>query len=164
MVSFRLTRSQTAPYHSSTHHCLYMCIGFSRLEVPEQTLGGIPLGLGMVMKINFFEFSCGVPYHSSTHHCLYMCIGFSRLEVPEQTLGGIPLGLGMVMKINFFEFSCGVFLKEQSLRGGERERERERERINYNHDDDIFVYIHTLTSPTYCTYTPPYSHKRSHKR
>ena len=34
------------------------CIGFSRLEVPEQTLGGIPLGLGMVMKINFFEFSC----------------------------------------------------------------------------------------------------------
>ena len=36
------------------------CIGFSRLEVPEQTLGGIPLGLGMVMKINFFEFSCMV--------------------------------------------------------------------------------------------------------
>ena len=35
------------------------CIGFSsRLEVPEQTLSGIPLGLGMVMKINFFEFSC----------------------------------------------------------------------------------------------------------
>ena len=26
--------------------------------MPEQTLGGIPLGLGMVMKINFFEFSC----------------------------------------------------------------------------------------------------------
>ena len=25
------------------------CIGFSRLEVPEQTLGGIPLGLGMVI-------------------------------------------------------------------------------------------------------------------
>ena len=23
------------------------CIGFSRLEVPEQTLGGIPLGLGV---------------------------------------------------------------------------------------------------------------------
>ena len=37
------------------------CIGFSsRLEVPEQTLGGIPLGLGMVMKINFFEFSCTI--------------------------------------------------------------------------------------------------------
>ena len=34
------------------------CIGFSKLEVPEQTLGGIPLGFGMVMKINFFEFSC----------------------------------------------------------------------------------------------------------
>ena len=28
------------------------------MEVPEQTLGGIPLGLGMVMKINCFEFSC----------------------------------------------------------------------------------------------------------
>ena len=26
--------------------------------MPEQTLGGIPLCLGMVMKINFFEFSC----------------------------------------------------------------------------------------------------------
>ena len=26
--------------------------------MPEQTLGGIPLGLGMVMKINIFEFSC----------------------------------------------------------------------------------------------------------
>ena len=26
--------------------------------MPEQTLGGIPLGLGMVMKINFFKFSC----------------------------------------------------------------------------------------------------------
>ena len=38
------------------------CIGFSRLEVPEQTLGGIPLGLGMVMKINFFEFSCTSMY------------------------------------------------------------------------------------------------------
>ena len=36
------------------------CIGLSRLEVPEQTLGGIPLGLGMVMKINFFEFSCAI--------------------------------------------------------------------------------------------------------
>ena len=32
------------------------CIGFSRLEVPEQTLGGIPLGLGMVIKINFLNF------------------------------------------------------------------------------------------------------------
>ena len=36
------------------------CIEFSRLEVSEQTLGGIPLGLRMVMKINFFEFSCDV--------------------------------------------------------------------------------------------------------
>ena len=24
--------------------------------MPEQTLGGIPLGLGMVMKINFLDF------------------------------------------------------------------------------------------------------------
>ena len=32
-------------------------------EVPEQTLGGIPLGLGMVMNmINFFEFSCTCTY------------------------------------------------------------------------------------------------------
>ena len=43
------------------------CIGFSRLEVPEQTLGGIPLGLGMVMKINFFEFSCTYTLHLNKH-------------------------------------------------------------------------------------------------
>ena len=28
----------------------------STCTVPEQTLGGIPLGLGMVMKINFLNF------------------------------------------------------------------------------------------------------------
>ena len=27
-----------------------------QIHVPEQTLGGIPLGLGMVMKINFLNF------------------------------------------------------------------------------------------------------------
>ena len=32
------------------------CTGFSRLEVPEQALGGIPLGLGMVVKINLLNF------------------------------------------------------------------------------------------------------------
>ena len=41
-------------------HGSAFCIGLSnRLEVPEQTLGGIPLhgvGLGMVMKINFLNF------------------------------------------------------------------------------------------------------------
>ena len=26
--------------------------GFSRLKVPEQALGGIPLGLGLVVKMN----------------------------------------------------------------------------------------------------------------
>ena len=46
------------------------CIGFSRLEVPEQTLGGIPLGLGMVMKINFFEFLC-------------TCTGGERLKLQD---------------------------------------------------------------------------------
>ena len=44
------------------------CIGFSRLEVPEQTLGGIPLGLGMVMKINFFEFSYTLTVHCTSKH------------------------------------------------------------------------------------------------
>ena len=30
--------------------------GFSRLEVPEQALDGIPLGLGMVVEINLLNF------------------------------------------------------------------------------------------------------------
>ena len=34
------------------------CIGLSLLEVPEQTLGGIPQEMGMVMKINFYELLC----------------------------------------------------------------------------------------------------------
>ena len=29
--------------------------GLSRLEVPEQALGGIPLGLGLVVKINLLN-------------------------------------------------------------------------------------------------------------
>ena len=42
--------------HPMSHGSAF-CIGFSRLEVPEQTLSGIPLGLGMVMKkINFLNF------------------------------------------------------------------------------------------------------------
>ena len=32
--------------------------------MPEQTLGGIPLGLGMVMKINFLNF----------HVCMCVCV------------------------------------------------------------------------------------------
>ena len=32
------------------------CTGFSRLEVPEQALNGIPLGLGSVVKINLLNF------------------------------------------------------------------------------------------------------------
>ena len=32
------------------------CTGFSRLEVPEQAMGGIPLGLGLVVKINHLNF------------------------------------------------------------------------------------------------------------
>ena len=49
------------------------CIRFSRLEEPEQTLGGsIPLGLGMVMKINLLNFhviiekGCGTFWHTLT--------------------------------------------------------------------------------------------------
>ena len=34
------------------------CAGFSRLKVPEQALGGIPPGLGLVVKINLSEYSC----------------------------------------------------------------------------------------------------------
>ena len=32
------------------------CNGFSRLEVPEQALDGIPLGLGLVVKISPWKF------------------------------------------------------------------------------------------------------------
>ena len=38
--------------------------------MPEQTLGGIPLGLGTVMKINFFEFSCSCMY---VYMDMYIC-------------------------------------------------------------------------------------------
>ena len=31
------------------------CTGFSRLEVPEEVLGGIPLGLGLIVKINLLN-------------------------------------------------------------------------------------------------------------
>ena len=49
------------------------CIGLSRLEVPEQTLGGIPLGLGMVMKINFLNFHvCAhIKYYTYTQNLIY---------------------------------------------------------------------------------------------
>ena len=40
-------------YHIST--------GFSRLEVPERALDGIPLGLGLVVKIIFLNFHVDVP-------------------------------------------------------------------------------------------------------
>ena len=42
--------------------------------MPEQTLGGIPLGLGMVMKINFFEFSCTNVHVNVCNACTYICI------------------------------------------------------------------------------------------
>ena len=32
-----------------------LCIGFSKLEVPEQALDGIPLDLGLVVKINLLN-------------------------------------------------------------------------------------------------------------
>ena len=34
------------------------CTGLSRMEVPEQALEGISLGLGLAMKIKSTEFSC----------------------------------------------------------------------------------------------------------
>ena len=34
------------------------CTGFSRLEMPEQALDGIPLGLGLVIEERRLEFSC----------------------------------------------------------------------------------------------------------
>ena len=42
--------------------------------MPEQTLGGIPLGLGMVMKINFFEFSWKYPGNTMYTHGLHACM------------------------------------------------------------------------------------------
>ena len=38
--------------------------------MPEQTLDGIPLGLGMVMKINFFEFSYSLNLCKKTDNSL----------------------------------------------------------------------------------------------
>ena len=44
--------------------------------MPEQTLGGIPLGLGMVMKINFLNFHVIIAMHAyreCIHMYMYMC-------------------------------------------------------------------------------------------
>ena len=35
---------------------MYLTTGFSRLEVPEQTLDGIPLDLELVLEINLLNF------------------------------------------------------------------------------------------------------------
>ena len=63
--------------HAIKYYCTSaFCIGLSRLEVPEQTLGGIPLGLGMVTKINFFEFSCMYVY-------ITLLLLFQRLQADQ---------------------------------------------------------------------------------
>ena len=46
------------------------CTGFSRLEVPEQALDGIPLGLGLVVKINLLNFHVHSPTSSGTANLL----------------------------------------------------------------------------------------------
>ena len=43
--------------------------------MPEQTLGGIPLGLGMVMKINFLNFHVLI-YHESNSLSEAVCSFF----------------------------------------------------------------------------------------
>ena len=37
------------------HVQVHVHVHVSRLEVPEQALGGIPLGLGMALKINLLN-------------------------------------------------------------------------------------------------------------
>ena len=44
------------------------CTGFSRLELPEQALDGIPLGLGSVVKINLLNFHV-VGHVCGNHTC-----------------------------------------------------------------------------------------------
>ena len=46
--------------------------GFSRLEVPEQALGGIPLGLGLVVKMNLHVVS--LKFRNFWLMIAYMCI------------------------------------------------------------------------------------------
>ena len=67
------------------------CIGFSRLEVPEQTLGGIPLGLGMVMKINFFEFSCKL-LRNFADNFMYMHMHLSPTILGMRYVGNGSIG------------------------------------------------------------------------
>ena len=45
-----------APVHARHLSVSAFCTGFSRLELPEQALDGIPLGLGSVVKINLLNF------------------------------------------------------------------------------------------------------------
>ena len=62
------------------------------MEVPEQTLGGIPLGLGMVMKINFLNFDvCTWQMHAlRSVYLVYLgsvrcagCDGIPRQRFPK---------------------------------------------------------------------------------
>ena len=46
------------------------CTGVSRLEVPEQALDGIPLGVGSVVKINLLNFHAHYYIHHSNHKCI----------------------------------------------------------------------------------------------
>ena len=48
------------------------CTSCTRLEVPEQALGGIPLGLGLVVKISL-EFS-----YADVH--IYICVTGNSLQ------------------------------------------------------------------------------------
>ena len=59
--------------------------------MPEQTLGGIPLGLGMVMKINFFEFSCKM-YDQ-------ICLGLNIVEVAHDMQQHVKRFLTADMKL-----------------------------------------------------------------
>ena len=46
------------------------CTRFFRLEVPEQALGGIPLGLGLVVEDKPTDFSCIFDHSMLFIHCI----------------------------------------------------------------------------------------------
>ena len=62
--------------------------------MPDQALGGSPLGFGIVVEdIHVLSFHVGKTKNKPQWLCL-----FHRLGMPEQALGGSPLGLGIVVE------------------------------------------------------------------
>ena len=80
------------------------CTEFSRLEVPEQALGGIPLGLELVVKINLLNIHV---YVCKVDHCMHVCIGVCTMCALINQIR-LPLISLSQLQIRNFALQCSV--------------------------------------------------------